>query len=230
MYMHEDVLVIVPAYNEATRIGAVLDALGDVFPNILVVDDCSEDDTREVVHRHGARIVSHPLNRGLGGALGTGFAIARMEGFEYAATCDADGQHTADDLERVVAPVIEGTADIVIGSRFIERDGEMPQVKTLGNSFLTTLTNMLFGSRVTDSQSGLRAMNRRAIEVMDIYYDDYAVSSEIIKIAAQNHLTIEEVPIATLYEDYHVERGTQVWHGTSIAPKMVRAFFRDLKR
>lgn len=228
--MHDDVLVIVPAYNEATRIGPVLDTLGDVFPNVLVVDDCSEDNTREVVRRHGARIVSHPLNRGLGGALGTGFTIARMEGFEYAATCDADGQHTANDLESVVKPILKGEADVVIGSRFIECDGEMPQVKTLGNSFLTALTNVLFGSSVTDSQSGLRAMNRRAIEVMDIYYDDYAVSSEIIKLAAQNHLTIKEVPIATLYEDYHVERGTQVWHGTSIATKMVRAFLRELKR
>lgn len=228
--MHDDVLVIIPACNEADRIGPVLEAVGKRFANILVVDDCSGDGTRDVALRGGARVVRHPINRGLGGALGTGFAVARREGFLYAATCDGDGQHTVEDLERVIGPVLEGKADLVIGSRFLERDGEMPPVKDLGNTLLTRLTNMLFGSRVTDSQSGLRALDRRALMVMDIFYDDYAVSSEIIKLAVQNDLKIKEVPVATLYDDYTIERGTKVWHGTTIASEMVDTFVRERKR
>jgi glycosyltransferase involved in cell wall biosynthesis len=228
--VHDDVLVIIPALDEAERIGPVLKAVGRRFPSILVVDDCSTDGTREVARSHGARVVRHPINRGLGGALGTGFAVARKEDFRYVATCDADGQHRMEDLDRVVAPVLAGDADLVIGSRFLEREGEMPPVKSIGNTFLTALTNLLFGSRVSDSQSGLRALNRKALDVMDIYYDDYAVSSEIVKLAAQNGLAIKEVPIATLYDDYNIERGTKVWHGTAIASEMVDAFVRERKR
>lgn len=228
--MHDELLVIIPAYNEAERIGHVLGTIGRRFTNIIVVDDCSTDGTREVVRSHGARVVRHPINRGLGGALGTGFAVARKEGFGYAATCDADGQHTAGDLERVVAPVLAGDADLAIGSRFLERDGEMPPVKSLGNALLTGMTNLLFGSHVTDSQSGLRALNRNALDVMDIYYDDYAVSSEIVKLAVQHDLSVTEVPIATLYDDYNIERGTKVWHGTTIAGEIVDAFLRGRKR
>ena len=163
-----DTLVILPALNEGTRIGAVLQRLAAVAPNldVLVVDDGSRDDTAERARAEGARVLSHPFNLGYGAALQTGYKWALQSGYAYVVQLDADGQHDAADVVRLLAPLVAGTADVAIGSRFIEPSGyRMGWLRGTGRRIFATLLTAFGGPRIADPTSGFQALNRVAFEI-----------------------------------------------------------------
>jgi glycosyltransferase involved in cell wall biosynthesis len=215
--------VVIPAYNEAQVIGATLAALparieGVDQVTVVVVDDGSSDNTAEIVRACGDErvvLLRHALNRGLGGALGTGLEYARRNGADFAITYDADGQHAPGDIPKVIAPLVAGKAEAVIGSRLLTLKG-MPWYRVVGNFGLNIITFFLFGIWTTDSQSGLRAFSRAALEKIEVRNDRMEVSSEFIREIRRKKLKFTEVPIQAIYTDYSLTKGQRNWNAFNI--------------
>ncbi len=213
-------IVVIPAYNEEETLKRVLDSVKKAVPSIpiIVVDDGSRDRTYEVAVAEKVIVCRHLINRGLGASLATGITCALEEGADIIVTFDADLQHDAEDIKRLVKPIQDGLADAVIGSRFLNPDdlARMPLVKKLGNSFLTFFTNLIGNLAISDSQSGLRAFNRRAAERLIIICDRYEVSSEILMILGRNDFRISEIPMKAVYDERSIRKGTTIRSGIQI--------------
>lgn len=206
-----DVWIVMPAYNEGRTIGGVLDALRrEGYSKVIVVDDGSRDRTAEIARSKGVRVVSHPRNMGLGASLRTGLEAARELGAEQAVTFDADGQHDPKAVRKLLE-ALDG-ADFAIGVR---QHIDIPLHKRVGNFGLNFIT-YLFSGVFTDSQSGSRAFNRRALEKVRIKSDRYEVSSEIIIQAKRHGLRLKEVPVKCFYTSYSKARGTTIASGLKI--------------
>ena len=185
--------------------------------HVIVVNDGSSDKTEEIAKSKGVRVLTHLVNRGLGGALGTGIKYALLKGAELIITFDADGQHLVEDALKVMKPVAEGKADLAIGSRLKGDVSQMPFIKRFGNFALDAITAVFAGRYVSDSQSGLRCFNRKCASKVKITCDRYAVSSEIIIEANKKGCRIVEVPIRAVYTKYAMKKGTNVFEGVKIA-------------
>lgn len=223
------VCVIIPAYNEATVIRDVIKQAKKIFTcvkkeysiDIVLVNDGSKDDTLEKAKKAGAITIDHILNSGAGGATLTGLAYARQCNYDIAATMDADGQHAPEDVLSGIEKLDADGSDLLIGSRLINSEG-MSHIKILGNKGLSFITYLLFGTNVTDSQSGLRIYSRRAIEKIDWKSTGYEFCSEMIWRAKQAHLTIAEYPIRAIYTDYSRGKGQSNWNAVNIIKNLCR--------
>jgi glycosyltransferase involved in cell wall biosynthesis len=173
---------------------------------IIVVDDGSSDQTGEIARSKNAVVMRHLINRGLGGALGTGIEAALQRNADVIVTFDADKQHFPADIIKIIDPILKGRADVIIGSRMLENGG-MPWTRRIANHLANLITSVLFGIRTTDSQSGLRAFSRAAAERIRIMANNYEVSSEICGEIKRHHLRFMEVPIRTIYTDYSLSKG-----------------------
>lgn len=200
------ITAVVPAWNEEETVGETLDGLRQYVSETVVVDDGSTDKTGEIATRRGAVVVRHTLNRGLGAALKTGFAVALRRNADVIVTFDADGQHAPEDVAAVVQPIIDGKADAVIGTRLHDRQG-MPTFRRIANYAGNLVTWALFGVRTTDSQSGFRAFSREAASRLDLKTDRMEVSSEILAEVARLNLRLVHVPIASRYTAYSLSKG-----------------------
>ena len=214
------VLVVVPALNEEEGLKSVLPKLNATGFDVLVVDDGSVDMTKRVCETSGVRCIRHVVNTGLGSALTTGFTVARREGFDVLVTFDADGQHRVGDLMKLVNPIQNKEADVAIGVRKINSH-RMPAIKRLGNRLLNSAVKLIFGVSSSDSQSGLRAFNRDAIECIDLKSTRYEVSAEILFEAKKHGLRVAEIPIETVYTDYSRRKATGVMDGVRIFWRML---------
>jgi glycosyltransferase involved in cell wall biosynthesis len=221
------VALVIPAYNEGKVIGSVVSDLQKTFANasydfqIIVVDDGSHDDTTRKAQENGAYVIKHVLNSGSGSATATGLSYAYQNGFDIATTCDADGQHAAEDVLRGIELLAKGYVDLLIGSRLINKEG-MSRVKVLGNRGLSFITYILFGVNVTDSQSGLRIFSRRALSELKWKTSGYEFCSEMLWRAKQLHLRITEYPIKSIYTDYSMAKGQNNWNAINIIKSLLR--------
>lgn len=213
--MESKLVVLIPAYNEQAMIGTVVRSvmeqwkaseLADIESEVIVVDDGSKDDTSQEAQRAGAIVLRHAMNCGLGAAIGTGFEAALRRNASIVVTFDADGQHDSQDIPGVISPILDNTADVVIGSRLLDPSG-MPPDRQLINWVANVVTWLLFGVWTTDSQSGLRAFSRRAVEQIRIKTNRMEVSSEIIAEVGRLGLRLAEVPIKAIYTTYSREKG-----------------------
>ncbi len=203
--------IVIPAYNEASTIGRVVQQvmglqLPDIRKEVIVVDDGSCDQTGEIARSKGAVVVQHLINRGLGGALGTGIEAALRWAADVVVTFDADGQHSVDDIKKVIQPILIERADVVIGSRMLGAGG-MPWARRVANRLANFITWVLLGIQTTDSQSGLRAFSRSAAEQIKITANYYEVSTEICGEIERHHLRLAEVPIRSIYTEYSLSKG-----------------------
>jgi glycosyltransferase involved in cell wall biosynthesis len=210
-----------PAYNEGGVIAAVIRKLHATFEKtdydfqIIVIDDGSKDNTLAEAKRAGAFTIKHILNTGSGGATATGLSYAQRHGFDIACTCDADGQHDPNDVLRGVDEVADSDIDLLIGSRLLNSSG-MSRLKVLGNKGLTWLTRLLFGIKVTDSQSGLRVLSSRSLQELRWRTTGYEFCSEMLWRARQLHLTVGEFPIQAIYTEYSKLKGQSNWNAVNI--------------
>jgi UDP-N-acetylglucosamine---dolichyl-phosphate N-acetylglucosaminyltransferase len=217
------VMIVIPAYNEEQTIVDVIRGLKQCgFTTLIVVDDGSSDRTSELAFREGGIRLRHILNRGLGGALGTGISAALRLGAEVIVTFDADGQHDPDDIRRLLEPIEAGEAEVVIGSRMLDPWG-MPYQRRMANWTANVVTYLLFGGWTTDSQSGLRALSSRAAAQMQIVTTGMEVSSEIIAETVRNRLKWKEVPVKAIYTDYSLSKGQSVTVGLRTLMKLILA-------
>ena len=222
----DDIFIVMPAFNEEKMIRETLRGLkNEGYRNIVVVDDGSMDKTSEIAKDEGVIVCRHILNRGLGGALGTGIKCALLYKPKVIVTFDADGQHHPKDVEKVVKPVLFEGYDMAIGSRMMDKNElkNMPLVKRVGNFGLNFITYIMGGYFVTDSQSGLRAFSYEGAKkiIEDLKSDRYEVSSEFIILAKKHGLKLKEVPIKTIYTEYSMSRGTNVITGFKILFKLI---------
>ncbi len=195
-----------PAFNEERTIGAVILKLKPHVEQIIVIDDGSRDKTRQTAIQNGARVYRHPINRGLGGALSTGIKAALLNGADIMITLDADGQHDPEEIPKLIKPILDNEADVVIGSRFLVRQ-PMPLFRRMGIPFFNLITFLLFGIWSTDSQSGMRAFNRKTAQALEIHTNGMEVSSEILKEVKTKRFKLKEIPIKSIYTDYSLSKG-----------------------
>ncbi|HTK59745.1 MAG TPA: glycosyltransferase family 2 protein [Candidatus Baltobacteraceae bacterium] len=214
-------VIVIPAYNEEKTIGETVRGALDVADRVLVVDDGSTDRTSEIASAAGATVVRHAVNRGLGGALGTGIEGALRLGADAIVTMDADGQHRAEDAKAAFARLTEGDADFVIGSRMLEGKGNMPARRRFAQLLGNALTYALFRKWVTDSQSGLRGMTRHAAERIRLRSSRMEVSSEFVKEVVDKDLRLVEIPIMAIYTEYSLSKGQNFAVGMQTALKLI---------
>lgn len=206
-------LVVIPAYNEAVVLAEVCATIPHGW-DVLVVDDGSTDNTAEIAQKAGAGVVRHHINRGLGGALRTGFRFAEEKNYDAVLTMDADGQHTGADLPALMRALATG-ADVVIGAR--QRILEMPRQRQWYNKLGTLFGNSLLGGLAVDSQSGMRALRTAALQQMQLKCSRMEISSEIIAESFRLGLKVVEVPITVRYTDYSLSKGQGLSEGIKTA-------------
>lgn len=194
-------LVIIPAYNEERFIGSVVLKVRQHAEKVIVVDDGSTDGTAEIAQAAGAIVVKHATNKGKGVALNTGFQQARLLEPEVVVLLDGDGQHLPEEVPLLIAPVVRGEADIVIGSRYLEKRSQVPAHRVWGHQAFNWLTNVISGTRITDSQSGYRAFSARALELISFNSESFSVESEMQLLARQHNLRLAEVSVTIRYSD-----------------------------
>jgi len=196
-----NLVVVIPAYNEARYIGSVVLQALEYAYTVIVVDDGSTDATREIAQAAGAIVESHGDNRGKGAALETGFRKALDYQPDVVVTIDADGQHVVSDIPQVIRPILEDEADIVIGSRYLNDASDVPQHRVLGHWVFNLVTRLASGVPSTDSQSGFRAFSPRALMVMSFHSRSFSVESEMQFMVREHDLRLVEVPITIHYHD-----------------------------
>jgi glycosyltransferase involved in cell wall biosynthesis len=200
-------LVVIPALNEAKTVGRVVKEVQHHAPglDVLVVDDCSSDATPRVARAAGALVVSHPVNLGDGAARQTGFKFARTQGYKRVVTIDGDGQHDPRSIHALLSLIDQGAVDLVVGTRFGRSGGDAryraPWDRRLGMLFFSKLASLLTAEQLTDTTSGFRAMNERAIKLFSTnWYPQTFPDADLLVIAHRAGLRIREVP-ASFRED-----------------------------
>jgi glycosyltransferase involved in cell wall biosynthesis len=199
--------IVLPAFNESGMISRVVREVRELYPLVIVVDDGSTDRTADRAREAGATVARHPLNRGQGAALQTGMTLALRLGAECIVTFDSDGQHRVRDIDSLIAPIREGHAEIVLGTRFHGGDAEVPAGRRLLLRCATLFTRVVSGARVTDAHNGLRAFSRRAAREIEITMDRMAHASELIDQVRRSGLAWVEVPVTVRYTEYSRNKG-----------------------
>lgn len=191
------IIVATPAYNEEKYIGSIVLQARQYADEVIVVDDGSTDRTAKVARLSGATVVRHDKNEGYGVAIQSILAQAKERAADVLVILDADAQHNPDEIP-VLTRAITGGFDVVIGSRKLHR-GSIPLYRRLGQKVLSSLTNFLSGTKLSDTESGFRAYSRRAIEALELTEAGMAVSAETIPAAVAKGLKVTEVPISITY-------------------------------
>ena len=255
MYGGKTVGVVVPAYNEEPHIGGVIDTLPEFVDRAYVVDDASTDDTWAEIRRHADRAnetvaaeppmtdggveldprvvpIRHEENRGVGGAIKTGYLRALEDGVDVTAVMGGDGQTEPDIVERIVAPVAEGRADYAKGNRLLNRDRDaMPRFRQVGNFALTFLTKIASGYwKLMDPQNGSTAISREALERVGIeeMYEGYGYCNDLLIRLNTHNVTVADVSRRAVYKDEtsHIEYRTYV---PRVSTMLLRGFLRRLR-
>jgi glycosyltransferase involved in cell wall biosynthesis len=210
------IVIGIPAYNEEKNIASIILKLKKLTDKIIVCNDGSSDLTGPIAEKMGAIVVNHPKNLGYGAAIRTIFEKGRDVDVDILVTFDADGQHRIEDIDTVLEPIIKNEADIVIGSRFLNKDDEtVPSYRKAGIKAITNIANTSIDTKLTDSQSGFRAYSKKILN--EIIPSEYGmgVSTEILIKASKKGFKIKEVPIKILYEG-DTSTHHPVSHGISV--------------
>ena len=215
---NHDVWVIVRCYNEASVVGDVIRGLRTVFPNVVGVDDGSNDTSADEMARAGARVVRHAVNLGAGGALQTGLQFALLDhGAQFFLCFDADGQHRVEDAAAMVDRMRQEEIDILIGSRFLGRAENMPASRRLLLQMGRLFELMTSRVKLTDAHNGLRVFTRRFASQVELTMSDMAYASELLALIAKSGLPYAEHPVTIDYTDYSLSKGQRSINSVNIA-------------
>ncbi len=219
------VVAAIPCHNEERYIVDVVARSLSHVDAVIVVDDGSTDSTARNAEAQGASVVRHPTNQGPGAAVATGFSAALEAGADVVVTLDGDGQHNPDEIPLLSSPIVEGQADIVVGSRFLNGRSNAPLYRRFGIGVITYLYNLGARDRLRDSQSCFRAYSRRLLEEIPLTERGFGFSVEILIQARRRGYRIAEVPISCAY---HRESHSlnPVHHGLAVALKVLRLRLR----
>ncbi|MCV7196532.1 glycosyltransferase family 2 protein [Mycobacterium angelicum] len=223
---YPEVWIVIPAYNEAAVIGAVIADVRSVFDNVVCVDDGGSDGTGEIALAAGAHLVRHPINLGQGAAIQTGVEYARKQpGAQIFATFDADGQHRVKDVAAMIERLRTDDVDVVIGTRFAH---SMHQASSIGQASRPPLLKRIVlqtaarlsrrGRRLglTDTNNGLRVFNKKVADALNITMSGMSHASEFIVLITENHWRVAEYPVEVLYTEYSKSKGQPLLNGVNI--------------
>lgn len=191
-------LIIIPAYNESSNIEGTVAAIKKDAPDFdyVIINDCSTDNTLEICQKNHFNVVSLPINLGIGGAVQTGYLYAKKYGYDLAVQVDGDGQHNPAFLSKMADELIESNVNMVIGSRFLEKEGfQSSFMRRLGIRYFMGLIQLLTGKKITDATSGLRMIDRNIIELFaNDYPDDYPEPETIVSLLNKGY-SVKEIPV-----------------------------------
>lgn len=191
-------LIIIPAYNESENIKGTIEAIKKDAPDFdyVIINDCSKDNTLEICQQNGFNVVSLPINLGIGGAVQTGYLYAKRNGYDIAVQVDGDGQHDPKFLGKMAEYLEREKVDMVIGSRFIEKEGfQSSGMRRVGIKYFTFLIKFLTGETITDPTSGLRMINREIIELFaEDYPKDYPEPESVVTVLNRKK-KVREIPV-----------------------------------
>ncbi|WP_353191904.1 glycosyltransferase family 2 protein [Pandoraea pnomenusa] len=207
---------MIAAFNEGTMIGDVVRSVKVLGYPVVVVDDGSRDSTADVALHAGAHVVVHPINLGQGAALQTGIQYAVHNDARIVVTFDADGQHAADEIERMTDALSSHNVDFALGSRFIGQAVGIPKLRVLTLKAAALFTWITTGVRLTDAHNGFRAMTRDAATRLEIYQNRMAHASEIVSYIAKHKMRVVEVPVTITYTDYSLRKGQKLSNSVRI--------------
>jgi glycosyltransferase involved in cell wall biosynthesis len=210
------IVIGIPAFNEEKNIAKIITNLKKITNSIIVCDDGSSDMTSEIAKELDVNLIQHKKNLGYGAAIKSIFQKAKEMDSDILITFDADGQHRIEDIEKVMEPIIKDKMDLVIGSRFLDKESkEMPNYRKVGIKIITKITNLSIKEKVTDSQSGFRGYSKNALKHITPSDEGMGISTEILIKASNMELKIVEVPITVNY-DGNTSTHDPVSHGTSV--------------
>ena len=223
------VIATIPCYNEERFIGEIVLRAKKHVDQVIVVDDGSHDGTSQAARAAGALVVTRESNNGAGAATKSCFEAAKANRADIVVTLDGDNQHTPDEIPRLIAPILKGEADLVIGSRFLNGQSSVPRYRKLGIGVITWLFNVGAKLKVSDAQSGFRAYSRRILDTLSLTERGMGVSVEVLIKARGKGFTIKEVPISCRY---HSTSSTMnpVRHGLGVALTVAKLSFKSLLR
>ena len=215
------VIAAIPCFNTETFIADVVSRARRYVDQVIVIDDGSHDGTAEAAKTAGALVVNHRVNRGYGESVKSCFEAARMNAADILVTLDGDGQHNPDEILKILAPVAKGEADLIIGSRFLTNEVNMPRYRKFGIGFITFLWN--FGSevKVSDTQSGFRAYSKKIFKTFPLSEKGMSISIETLEKARRKRAIIKEVPISCFYVPSTLNLKA-IRHGLSVALAVVK--------
>lgn len=215
------IVVGIPAINEQKFIGDVVGKAKEYTDEVLVIDDGSTDDTAHRARVAGATVIGHKANRGAGEATRSCFKEAIKRGADILITIDGDNQHRPEEIPNLIAPILEGEADLVIGSRFLGGQCNAPRYRKLGIRVITWLFNIGSEVKISDAQGCFRAHSARLLDAINITESGFAFSVQVLIQARQKKLRIKEVPTSCIY---HSDGSTinPVRHGVSVALAVVK--------
>jgi len=217
------IVVGIPAYNEEKTIAKVILLAQKHADTVIVCDDGSKDLTADIAEKLGAVVIKHEKNTGYGAAIQTLFEKARALNADLLLTLDADGQHEAREIPKLIQPILENKADVVVGSRFLKENNNVPLYRRFGIKVLTKMTN---GSgekgKLTDAQCGFRAYNRKAIKGLILDEDGMGVSAESLLKTRALGLVVTEVPVDVQYKNLETSSQSPVKHGFSVISTIIK--------
>ena len=222
-----EVWVAIPAFNEESIVRETVAEVRRAFSNVVVVDDCSSDRTKQFATEAGAVVCRHPVNLGQGAALQTGISYALRQGAEVIVTFDADGQHRVQDALAMVDELQRYRVDVVLASRFLGAAEGMPTTRAWLLRLATFYTRLTTGLALTDTHNGLRVLSRRAAHSISLRQNRMAHASEILGQIAQNRLAYREYPVTVMYTPYSRAKGQRTSGAISV---ILDLFLRKLFR
>lgn len=199
--------VVIAAYNEENAIRETVANVLNYVGNVVVVDDCSADATMQNARDAGAHVLRHPINLGQGAALQTGIEYALMNGCEYIATFDADGQHSAQEILPMLGALQQSNVDVALGSRFLGRTLNLPWQRRLILKSAIAFTRMTGGLKLTDAHNGFRIMSRGFCTQFEFQQNRMAHASEILNHIASRKISHIEFPVTITYTEYSLRKG-----------------------
>jgi len=201
--LNKDIWVVIPAHNEQENIFGVIKSVQELTPNIVVVNDASTDRTSEIVKLLNCYMLEHMVNRGQGAALQTGTDFALGNDAEIIVHFDADGQMQAKDIYRIISPILDKQAEIVFGTRFLEKKSKIPWTKKYLILKPAIIFNWFFtGIKLSDAHNGFRALSKKAASSIKITQDGMAHATEILDQVRAHDLNYSEVPVEIVYNQY----------------------------